>query len=667
MNLTVTARIAGGAGLVILLLVLLVFSGLSGVSNINDGLESVTEQATPMLMEQAEIGQSLLHAAAEVNFYHQSNDLNELDKIALIYAEQVKINKEAKDRLSIHAEGFPDILIPLDKSKKNLNRYLDLAPKSFEAHKKSLILMDKIENMRSDFEDAADELGSMLLDFSDEVSNKAVAKTLQNLSAMVEEATITITDVLSVTEIGQIEFAVKDTNSLVADFDKKFAQVSNNSAAQSNEYYSGSKEALIKFEELISGDSNILILLQEQLNAKNLAKQYLIESGQIVTETLTNLEKVSDSVKSLTLSIKEEASDNVTSSRTLIITLAIIAIVVAIGINYWVIQSIRTPLAEVLRVMTKVSEGDLRENVEVKSTDEIGKLSEGFNQLTNQLSNMLNEITTSSQQLSAAAEETSAISGQSHENINRQKEQTDMIATAMTEMTATVDEVSSSARNTSQEVSNADRDAIEGQRIVQHNIGTINGLSEEIRKAAGVIDKLDEYSTNIGSVLDVIRGIADQTNLLALNAAIEAARAGEQGRGFAVVADEVRTLASKTQESTSEIQAMIERLQNGTQEAVKVMKSSTQEAENSVNETAKAGESLSKIADAVSVINDMSSHIASAADEQSAVSREMHENILSISQSADQTAQGASENLAASQEMASLAENLQHLVGRFRF
>jgi len=667
MNLTVTARIAGGAGLVILLLVLLVFSGLSGVNNINDGLESVTEQSTPMLLEQAEIGQSLLHAAAEVNFYHQSEDQSELAKLEAAYEAQIKLNKLARDKLSAHAEDFPDILAPLDKSKKTLDRYLELVPKSFEAHKRELALRGEIENMRSDFEDAADELGSMLLDFSDEVSNKTVVSTLQNLAAMVEEATITITDVLSTTDRDHLQVVIGDVASLVADFDRKFLQVTNNSAARSNEYYEGSKEALIKFENLISGDFNILTVLDDQLEAKYDANQQLIDSGHIVTETLENLKKVSEGVKSLTLKIKEEANDNVSSSRTLIITLAIIAIIVAVGINYWLIQSIRTPLAEVLRVMAKVSEGDLRENVEVRSSDEIGKLSEGFNQLTNQLSSMLNEISNSSQQLSAAAEETSAISSQSHENINRQKEQTDMIATAMTEMTATVDEVSSSARNTSQEVSNADRDAIEGQRIVQHNIGTINGLSEEIRKAAGVIDKLDEYSTSIGSVLDVIRGIADQTNLLALNAAIEAARAGEQGRGFAVVADEVRTLASKTQESTSEIQAMIERLQSGTQEAVKVMKVSTQEAESSVTETAKAGESLSKIAEAVSVINDMSSHIASAADEQSSVSREMHENILSISQAADQTAQGASENLAASQEMASLADNLQLLVGRFRF
>ena len=667
MNLTVTARIAGGAALVIVLLILLVFSGLSGVSNINAGLKSVLEQSTPMLVEEAEVGQSLLHAAAEVNFYHQSKDLSELAKIEANYLAQVKNNNLATERLSNLAEDFPDVYSPLEKSQKTINRYLDLVPKSFDSHKKSLQLSAEVEDMRSEFEEVADELGTLFLDFADETSNQNIASNLNSLANMVEESTITITDVFATTQSSQVQVTIDDIRSLVADLDQKFLTVSNNSAARSNEYFEDSSEMMSKFKQLVIGDSNILDKFYNQLTSQELAQSQLIESGQITAEVLDGLDEVSKRVNSLTGSIKQEASDYVSSSRTIIITLAIIAVIVAIGINYWVIQSIRGPLAEVLRVMAKVSEGDLRENVEVKSSDEIGKLSEGFNQLTNQLSSMLNEISNSSQQLSAAAEETSAISLQSNTNINQQKEQTDMIATAMTEMTATVDEVSTSAKNTSLEVGNADSEAVEGQRIVQQNIGTINGLAEEIRKAAGVIDKLDEYSTSIGSVLDVIRGIADQTNLLALNAAIEAARAGEQGRGFAVVADEVRTLASKTQESTSEIQEMIERLQNGTQEAVKVMKTSTKEAESSVKETAKAGESLSKITDAVSVINDMSSHIASAANEQSSVSREMHENILSISQAADQTAQGASENLAASQEMASLAENLQHLVSRFRF
>lgn len=667
MNLTVTARIAGGAGLVIVLLVLLVFSGLSGVNSINDGLVEVTEESTPMLIEQGEIVQTLLQAAAQVNFFHQTTDSGELSDVQVKYESQIQKNQQARDKLTRLAESRSTISATLRKSKESLEKYLEIVPRSFDAHKRDLQLKGNISEKRGDFEDLADELGSLLSEFSDELSNPQTVSTLRSMSSMVEEATISVTDALAFTKSEQVQIAVNDISSLFTDFNVRFAKVKDDSAATSNGYFAESQELISKFGNLIQGNASILSLLKQQLLSKESAKRLLIESGEISTDVLMTLKNVSNSVKDLTSDIKNEATENVSSSRMLLLSFAIITIIVAIGINWWVLQSIRTPLSEVLRVMAKVSEGDLRENVVVKNKDEIGKLSEGFNLLINQLSSMLNEISASSHQLSAAAEETSSISSESHANINKQKEQTDMIATAMTEMTATVDEVATSATNTSKEVSNADREAIEGQKIVQNNIETINGLAREIQNAAEVIDKLDTYSTNIGTVLDVIRGIADQTNLLALNAAIEAARAGEQGRGFAVVADEVRTLASKTQESTSEIQEMIERLQSGTLEAVKVMKTSTQEAQNSVSETAKAGVSLSKITDAVSVINDMSSHIASAADEQSAVSREMHENILSISLAADQTAQGASENLAASREMAKLAENLQHLVGRFQF
>lgn len=667
MNLTVTARIVGGAGLVILLLALLVFNSLSGVNSINESLAAVTEQSTPMLEGEGETVQSLLHAVAEVNYYHQSSVISELSEIALKYNARIDSNNKAINHLSHLALSFPKVSSPLNESKKKIAQYLEIVGESFASHKTDLSLREQLANKRASFEDTADELGSLLFDFADSSSNEANSETLRSLARMVEEATITVTDVLLADSVDQVAVAKNDISSLIADFEKKFKPIAGSSIARNNEYYSDTHSTIETFEQLIIGDSSILELFESQLNMGQQAKTQLLGSETVLTEVLADLSQVSEAVRQLTRSIKEEANDTVNSSKSLIIGFAIVAILVALGINFWVLQSIRTPLSDVLKVMTKVANGDLREKVKIHSADEIGKLSEGFNQLISQLSGMMNEIASSSQQLSAAAEETSAISSQSHENINRQKEQTDIIATAMTQMTATVDDVASNAKHSSEEVCKADIEANEGQKIVHNSIDSINHLAKEIQKAAAVIDKLQQYSSNIGSVLDVIRGIADQTNLLALNAAIEAARAGEQGRGFAVVADEVRSLASKTQESTSEIQEMIERLQSGTQEAVQVMKTSTEEAQQSVNETAKAGVSLTRITDAVKIINDMSAHIASVASEQSTVSREMHENVLSISQSADQTAQGASENLAASQEMATLAGNLQQLVGRFKF
>ena len=667
MNLTVTARIAGGSGLVIVLLIALAFTGLSGVSSIDEGLTAVTDKSTPMLISGSENVSSLLKATVEVNRFHQSRVASELADYEANYQNLMKKNTTSGNSLAEAAEEYPEVLSSLSESKKAVAKFSEIVPQLFEKHRKDLSLGGRVNSMRGEFEDVADELDSLLYDFSEDLGSGEASNLLRSMSNMVREATVTITDVLVSSDPGVVDSAIRDITALVKDFEGKFSQVKGNATATSNDYYADTQAAINKFKKLTSDSGNILDTYAQQLSVRAQAKQQLDDSDAVATEAQAHLNNVFTKVKALTRSIKEDAGDKVSSSRTLLISFAVIAILVAAGVNYWVLQSVTSPLNEVLRVINKLSKGDLTEKVEVYSEDELGKLSNGFNDLIDALRSMLKEIGSSSEQLSASAEQTAAISSQSSQNINYQKEQTDMIATAMTEMTATVDEVANSANNTLLEVQKANKETVDGQSVVQDSINTINKLASEIESAAVVIDKLDQYSTNIGAVLDVIRGIADQTNLLALNAAIEAARAGEQGRGFAVVADEVRTLASKTQESTSEIQEMIERLQTGTREAVNVMESSRRGAQNSVEQTATAGETLEKITQAVSVINDMSTHIASAAEEQSSVSQEMHQNVSSISEMADSTAQGAAENLEASQELARLAEHMQKLVGKFKY
>lgn len=667
MNLTVTTRIAGGSGLVILLLVALTFTGVSGMGSIEEGLNSLTDEATPMLISGNENVATLLQASIEVTRFHQADEVSKLAAFEASYNNLMNANKSSANALLQAATDYPEVAQSLKQSRQSVNQFSETAPKVFESHRSDLTLGERVQGMRSDFEDVADELDSYLYDFADDLGSGEVAEVLRSMSNMIREATVTVTDVLVTEDQNTLNGVIKDITELADELDEKFIIVQNNSTAASNEYYADTQAALTQFKKLTLESGNILETYQNQLTVRADAERALAQKNVAVAEAQGHLNNVISKVKGLTQSIRVDASDKVSSSRTWLISFAVIAILLAVVVNYWVIQNITGPLNEVLRVIAKVSDGDLTEKAQVFSEDELGRLSKGFNGLIDALRSMLTEIGHSSQQLSSSAEETTAISRQSHENINHQKEQTDMIATAMTEMTATVDDVASSANNTLLEVQKANKEAVDGQTVVQQSIEAINNLAEEIERSAAITDKLDEYSTNIGAVLDVIRGIADQTNLLALNAAIEAARAGEQGRGFAVVADEVRTLASKTQESTSEIQEMIERLQDGTRQAVTVMKSSRGEAQNSVEQTAVAGQSLQKITQAVSVINDMSTHIASAAEEQSSVSQEMHQNVSSISEMADRTSQGASENLEASQELSRLAEHMQTLVARFKY
>jgi methyl-accepting chemotaxis protein len=333
----------------------------------------------------------------------------------------------------------------------------------------------------------------------------------------------------------------------------------------------------------------------------------------------------------------------------------------------WLANGILRPIRELARTMSQAAnENDLTLRITIKTHDEIGETSQAFNKMLEKFQASIGQVNGSSTQIATASEEMSAVTLQTTQGIQEQQSQTEQLATAMNQMTATVQEVARSAAEAANSATKASAESDTGHQVVNTAADTINTLSESIHRASSAIQKVEGDSEQIGTVLEVIRGIAEQTNLLALNAAIEAARAGEQGRGFAVVADEVRTLASRTQEATLEIQQTIESLQAGTKEAVKLMDESREHSQHGVEQTSKAGEALMGIVNAVAIINDMNTQIASAAEEQGAVAEEINRNVVSISQIADQTTQGAERTDHASGDLARLATGLQTLVAEFK-
>ena len=355
---------------------------------------------------------------------------------------------------------------------------------------------------------------------------------------------------------------------------------------------------------------------------------------------------------------------NLISATLIIVVMAALAL---LG-TWWLIErQVTRPIRNAVNQILRAEEsGDLTFRLDESGRCELGQMSRGFNRFLAKVQNLVREVAGSSSQLASAANQLAAVTHETRDGLMRQHSETDQVATAMNEMSATVQEV---ARNTSaaaESAHQAEDEARKGSKVVTQTIEAIDALAREVDKVGGVIAKLESDSENIGVVLDVIRGIAEQTNLLALNAAIEAARAGEQGRGFAVVADEVRTLAQRTQKSTEEIQQMIQKLQAGAVEAVKVMEEGRNQAERSVEQAAKAGESLQAITRAVTTITDMNTQIASAAEEQSAVAEEMNRNVVNISGVADQTAQGAQQTASASEQLAALAAQLQSMIGQFK-
>ncbi len=289
-----------------------------------------------------------------------------------------------------------------------------------------------------------------------------------------------------------------------------------------------------------------------------------------------------------------------------------------------------------------------------------------FNHFIDEIDQTMKKVQQAASHLNSATEEMMGISAQSDQSMQRQHTEVDQVATAINQMTATVQEVARNATAAATAAGAADVQANEGRKVVTQTIDAIETLASRVEQAAEVINRVHSHTEEIGMVLEVIKDIAEQTNLLALNAAIEAARAGEQGRGFAVVADEVRTLASRTRKSTEEIHSMIEQLQSGAKEAVSVMEEGREHAKYGVEQTSHTGEALDEITAAVSTINDMNTQIASAAEQQSMVAEEINKNIVNISQVAAQTAEGVRQGATASQGLESLATEMRLLVDKFQ-
>ncbi|MCS3470400.1 methyl-accepting chemotaxis protein [Pseudomonas sp. JUb42] len=408
-----------------------------------------------------------------------------------------------------------------------------------------------------------------------------------------------------------------------------------------------------------------LISLSRAGNVDEMTKLLNGESASNSDQMNTVLARLNEINGKQLKTTNDNAADQYSSAFNLVVGLLIIATVLTMLFAWLLTNSITRPIASALEAAETIAEGNLTRPIKVDGRDEAGRLLLAMEKMQEKLRDTLMRISGSATQLASAAEELNAVTEEGARGMARQNDEIEQAATAVNEMTSAVEEVARNAVSTSEASKHATTSAGDGRDLVQETVTAIERMSADVQSTANLVGNLADESRDIGKVLDVIRGLADQTNLLALNAAIEAARAGEAGRGFAVVADEVRALAHRTQQSTSEIERMIGSIQGGTEQAVNSMRNSTERAESTLSIAKGAGLALDTINTAIVEINERNLVIASAAEEQAQVAREVDRNLVNIRDLSVQSSDGASQTSAASSELTRLAVDLNGMVSRF--
>jgi len=671
MNLTVKMKIIGGFTIISILLIVTSVSSLFTLNTISESTNQQNKLAIPMLESSNKLSLQLSQMSNFTlkGFYQEdlstlANDLNSYKTINVQFTREFKQLKTLVKNESELINNLNQVTQVFANIEEKITTVFDNRKQSIE-QKNALI--EKINRL----EEKADDTITLLLDLSDHSLAETKLQHTINLSEQLENQLNSIVsssfeyrDILSDITADMIEseisFNLENAQTSVNDI---VAELTINGLVDLAQELT---EASTNIEELLSVNTGIIFHKKSQLLANNNAKNTLASEEEDKAKATQILEKQVDLANQTTINTSELINNSVLKGNTQTTFIMLTSIIVAIIIARYTLISITRPLARVNDMLNIVSSGDLSHKLDESGKDEFAQLSKNCNLLIDSLRNLIESIVNRAAQLAAAAEETSAVTAESTTAIEEQRSQVEQAASATTEMSSTAQSMLSSANDALGEIKQADGEAERVKEISARNRKTIEQLATEVDSAAQVINQLQKDSASIGGILDVIRGIADQTNLLALNAAIEAARAGEQGRGFAVVADEVRTLASRTQESTSEIQTMIEALQTGASKAVIVMDTGKAKASDSVNQSGEAEKALETITHAVHEAIDRSSQIATAAEEQSVVAHEISENLESIVAIAEQTTAGSQQTAASSSEVARLAEELQQSVQEFK-
>lgn len=656
MSLSVIQRILLGFGVLLLLLLVIAASGFTGINQVEKNLDEITGHVAKITASSNELSHDLSLANSTVLQYLLSKSPSALSGLKKSFEEQQAALNTLSDTLQKQVSNDTEMSGLLQDVNNEVQLFYKYTKVAFANHQLMLTTQAKIPDEKFDLKDdlsyTIDDLKAIEEGDGSQQSKFAAAYIRSRL----ESLQVSIDDYFDTRSLKDLKNMIETMSKVFVGLDDKLSYLNNGDIKASIDTVSHEIQGK---DSVINHFYDYMRLSQE---SEVLAKQ--LSGSMNKVDALS--EKLLVSTNAMRNQAELDAKETSSFSTIMIGTVLLISIIIAVLIAIWVSRSIRTPLNEVMNVLGKISEGDFTQRSNVKTKDEFGDLSRWVNNLVAKLQKVMVEIDKASNNVSESAQNNVRLSGETKILMRSQNDQTSNVATAMTEMAATVHEVAKNSEITLSQIQHVDQRASESREQMNCNVKEVERLVEQLELSTEVVNQLDEYSQNIGRILVVIQEIAEQTNLLALNAAIEAARAGEHGRGFAVVADEVRTLATRTHSSTEDIQSVINQLQQGVQKTVSSMKESRDSAYSSVEDTRAVGLAINELQSGMTEIRDLSTQIATAAEQQSLVAQDISKSIHEISDMSDQATRSADQSEKDSEGLSDLATYQKQLLAQFK-
>ena len=667
-KLGISQKLFGSAGAVLLVLFIIVFSTIYGLSQSQNTVNKVVNEHQPLALYSLNLSNQLRGAAESLGFYFLSQ-------------------KE------IYKKGYEKGLIGADENLKSLEKIVnDLGQQE---------LIDQVITIRQDFEKFAayktqainlatnqqenfkalayaageidpgsramvQSLGNMLLEEEAQPSSKSRKK----LAIYIGDMRYTWQSIMSGLRSYLIQGREEVVENIltyryrVEELIEKTEGLSKHFTFEQEAYFDDFKAEFELFDRRFEELRKIYSSDQARMDVYMVSE----EIGPLLQNIEKTLSKLVEEQQGSIVTASDNLQDQITGNKSVVLVLLVIAVVFGFGGVFLLHRSISGPLNRSVKAMDDIAngDGDLTKRLEINSSDELGQLADGFNAFSNQIHDMVSRTVGFLGQFQEKISRLEMVSQETQKRADLQQAETETVAAVIEEVSHAVNQMSQNAGQAVDAAMTANDASERGKQVVNETIQAIETMAAGVENAGRVIHSVEQESDNIGQVLDVIKGIAEQTNLLALNAAIEAARAGEQGRGFAVVADEVRTLATRTQESTQEIEAMINRLQEGAKQAVDVMDKEQERAKSSVKQASNTSESLESILAAVRTITEMNSMIADASRTQQLKTETVKEHINKIIEIAEENAAGAQQTYSAANELTEFEADLRSLMGRFK-